>query len=218
MPQYLPFVSIVMPVRNEAQFIERSLEAILAQDYAPNRVEVIIVDGMSGDGTRAMVQEVTRTNHRVVMLDNPKRIMPCGMNLGIRHAKGAVIFCVGGHAVIPSDYVSQCVQWLLKEKSRGVGGAIDSEATTYVASAVAAAMSSPFGIGNSRFRTSRPTCAPIEVDHLPFWAFRRDVFDRIGLFNEQMVRHQDYDLSYRFRSSGGKLLLLTSLRLKYYVR
>src|SRR5512141_3161904 len=103
MSQHLPFVSIIMPVRNEAQFIKRSLGAILAQDYAPNRVEVIIADGMSDDGTRATVQESAARDRRVVMLDNPKRIMPSGMNLGIKQAKGEVVFCIGGHAVIPVD-------------------------------------------------------------------------------------------------------------------
>ena len=115
-----------MPTHNEEQFIERSLGAILAQDYAPDRVEVIIVDGMSDDGTRTMVQEIASRNQRVVMLDNPKRIMPSGMNLGIKHARGDVIFCIGGHAVIPVDYVTQCVEWLHKENVDGVGGAVDS--------------------------------------------------------------------------------------------
>jgi succinoglycan biosynthesis protein ExoA len=211
-------VSVVMPARNEAQFIARGLGAILAQDYPQDKVEVIIVDGMSDDGTREMVKEVAGKNPRMVMLDNPKRIMPSGMNLGIKKAKGDVIFCIGGHAVIPPDYITQCVKWLNKENVDGVGGAVDSEAMSYVGEAIAACMSSAFGIGASGFRTAKQDSVPIEVDTLPFWAFRRSVFERIGLFNEQMVRHQDYELNYRLRSTGGKLLLLPWLRVKYYVR
>jgi succinoglycan biosynthesis protein ExoA len=218
MPPDLPFVSIVMPARNEARFIERSLGAILAQNYSPNRLEVIIVDGMSDDGTRAIVEATARTNQRVVMLDNPRRIMPSGMNLGIKRAKGEVIFCIGGHAVIPADYVTQCVEWLRKEDVDGVGGAVDSQATGYVGKAIAAGMSSPFGIGASGFRTAGRDGVPLPVDTLPFWAFRRSVFDRVGLFNEAMVRHQDYELNYRIRNSGGKLLLLPWLRVTYFVR
>ncbi len=218
MPQYLPFVSIIMPVRNEAQFIERSLGAILAQDYAPNRVEVIIVDGMSDDGTRAIVQEIAKRDQRVVMIDNPKRITPCGMNLGIKRATGDVIFRVDGHAVVPPDYISECLEWLFKEEVEGVGGAVNSEGTSYIGEAIAVGMSSPFGIGGFGFRTAGHNRIPIPVDTLPFWAFRRNVFDRIGLFNEQMLRHQDYEFNYRLRSSGGRLLLLPWLRVKYYVR
>jgi succinoglycan biosynthesis protein ExoA len=218
MPIELPFVSIIMPVRNEAAFIQQSLGAILAQDYPPGRVEVIIVDGMSDDGTRAFLQEVASKEERVVILDNPKQIMPSGMNLGIKRARGEVIFCVGGHAVIPPSYVTECVECLHKENADGVGGAMDSDASGYVGEAIAAGMSSPFGIGASGFRTAGRSAAPVEVDTLPFWAFRRGVFERVGLFNEQMVRHQDYELNYRVRRSGGKLLLLPWLRVKYYVR
>jgi succinoglycan biosynthesis protein ExoA len=207
-----------MPTRNEARFIARTLGAILAQDYSPDSVEVIVVDGMSEDETRKIVREYASKDPRIVLLDNPGKIVSSGMNLGIKKAKGDVVFRVDGHSVIPPDYISQCVKWLKKENVDGVGGAVDSEAMSYVGEAIAACMSSAFGIGASGFRTARQDGVPIEVDTLPFWAFRRSVFERIGLFNEQMVRHQDYELNYRLRSTGGKLLLLPWLRVKYYVR
>lgn len=199
--------------------MRRSLEAVLAQHYPPDLMEVIVVDGMSQDDTRAIVREVAASNKRVVMIDNPRRITPCAMNLGIRQAKGEVVFRVDGHAVIPPDYVSGCLKCLAREDVEGVGGAIGSEGTNYIGQAIAVGMSSPFGIGSSGFRTSKGNHGQaVLADTLPFWAFPRRVFERIGLFNEQMVRHQDYEFNYRLRSSGGKLLLLPWLRVKYYVR
>jgi len=214
----LPSVSVVMPIRNEAQFIEESLEALLDQDYPQDRLELIVVDGMSEDGTRAIVQRLADRNRNMVLVDNPRRITPAGMNLGIRRATGTVILRVDGHAVVPRDYVNQCLEWLLKSKAEGVGGAVNSTGTSYVGEAIAVGMSSPFGVGSSGFRTAGNHGKPVRVDTLPFWAFRRRVFDRIGMFNEQMVRHQDYELNYRLRQSGGEIFLLPWLRVKYYVR
>lgn len=218
MSELYPFVSVVMPARNEAEFIERSLGAILAQDYPGDRLEVIVVDGMSDDGTREFLRKTTSADSRLSVIDNPRKVIPSAMNLGIRRARGSVILRVDGHSVIPPDYVSSCIEWLLKENVDGVGGAVRSEATTIVGRAIADGMSSPFGIGASGFRTANHDHVPREVDTLPFWAFKRDVFTRIGLFNESFERHEDYELNYRLRKSGGKLLLLPWLRVKYYVR
>lgn len=218
MAQSKAFVSVVMPVRNEGQFIEGSLDALLSQDIGPNRMEVIVVDGMSDDQTRAIVQHAAVKDERVVLIDNFRRITPCAMNLGIKRARGDVIFRIDGHAVVPADYVSKCLEWLDKEDVEGVGGAMDSEGTSYVGEAIAVGMSSPFGVGGCGFRTGGHKGVPVPVDTLPFWAFKRSVFDRVGLFNEEMVRHQDYEFNYRFRRSGGRLLLLPWLHVKYYVR
>jgi len=218
MAQSFPFVSVVIPVRNEAGFIEQCLKAVLAQDYPADRMEVIVVDGMSQDETRNLIQNLAKKDPRIYIRDNPRKIAPCAMNIGIVASQGEIIFRVDGHAVIPVDYLRQCVGWLGKENVDGVGGAVDSEATSYLGSVIAAGMSSPFGIGGSGFRTAKEGGGPVVADTLPFWAFRRTVFDRIGLFNEQMVRHQDYELNYRVRKAGGKLLLLPWLRVKYYVR
>ncbi len=152
------------------------------------------------------------------MIDNPKRIFPTGVNLGIREAKGEIILILGGHAVLPPDYIRECVKYLLQEGVDCVGGALDSIGVGYVAEAIALAMSSRFGVGGSAFRTMGPTTVPIPTDTVPFGLFRRSVFERIGLFNESMVRHQDYELNYRLRRSGGRMLLLPWLRAKYYVR
>lgn len=224
MPQpQMPRVSVVIPVRNEAAFIGRNLDAVLAQDYPPDRLEVLVADGRSDDATREIVQatsaRVEREGRgaRVRLVDNPERIMPTGTNAAIRRATGDVIVLLGGHAQLPPGYLRGCVATLLETDADAVSGGIESVGSGWVGEAIAAAMSSPFGIGNSGFRTATAG-DPVEVDTIPFGAYRRRVFERIGLFNPHMVRHQDYEFNYRVRRSGGRLLLIPGLRSVYHVR
>jgi len=235
----LPFVSIVMPVRNEASFIERSIGAVLAQDYPPDLIELLVVDGMSTDNTREIVERIIRSRQRgmavgqriskgnetsanqsisIVLLENPNLIAPTGLNVGIRQATGEILIRVDGHALITGDYVRKCVETLIRTEVDCVGGAVDSIGVGYIGGAIAAAMASPFGVGGSRFRVSTENSEPVLTDTVPFPAFRRGVFSRIGLYNEQMIRHQDYEFNYRLRRAGGRILLLPSLRVRYYVR
>lgn len=236
----LPLVSVVMPIRNEAAFIEHSLAAVLAQDYPPSLIEVLVVDGMSVDGTRDVVNRLMRRRHEsttyarrngdsdvppitnhvspILLINNPRQIVPTGLNAAISQAKGEVIIIVGGHAMIETDYVRRCVESLVQTSTDCVGGALDSVGVGYVGSAIAAAMSSPFGVGSSGFRVASIDAEPKLTDSVPFPAYRQDVFKRVGMYNELMVRHQDYEFNYRLRKAGGRILLLPSMRVKYYVR
>jgi cellulose synthase/poly-beta-1,6-N-acetylglucosamine synthase-like glycosyltransferase len=223
MSHELPLVSVVMPVRNEAGFIERNLLAVLAQDYPADRLEVLVADGMSEDGTRDIVRRFVvdtarRGGSRVELVDNPDRIMPTGTNAAIRRARGEVILLLGGHASLPRDYLRACVGELMRSDADCVGGAMISVGDGPTGEAIAAAMSSPFGIGNSGFRTGTPGEGAREADTVPFGIYRRRVFERIGLFNPNMVRHQDYEFNYRLRASGGRILLLPDMRATYHVR
>jgi glycosyltransferase involved in cell wall biosynthesis len=219
----LPFVSVVMPVRNEAGFIARNLEAVLAQDYPADRLEVLVADGMSDDGTRDIVRQFAVTTAQrggvpVVLVDNPERIMPTGTNAAIRRSRGEVILLLGGHAELPHDYLRTCVTELMTRDADCVGGAMVSLGEGPTGEVIAAAMSSPFGIGNSGFRTGAASDTAREADTVPFGTYRRRVFERIGLFNPNMVRHQDYEFNYRLRASGGRILLLPAMRATYHVR
>ena len=218
MQEWYPTVSIIIPCRNEALFIRQCLGAVIAQDYSGPLDEIIVVDGMSDDGTQDILAEASATDSRLRIIRNPARIVPVAMNLGIRQAKGEVVVRVDGHAIVPPDYVRQCVEWLLRENVECVGGAVESVGTNYVGGAIAVAMSSPFGVGGFSFRTAGAQRIPVPVQTVPFGAFRRGVFDRVGFFNEEMVRHQDYEFNYRLRQTGGRILLLPWLRVKYYVR
>lgn len=230
----LLLVSIIMPIRNEADFIEHSLAAVLAQDYPPELMEVLVVDGMSDDGTRDTVlrlidrrgQTSTEDGNPPIgncispvrLIDNPGRIVPTALNSAIHMANGDVIIIIGGHAMIERDYVRRCVESLSQTESDCVGGALDSVGVGYVGTAIAAAMSSRFGVGGSRFRIMSADEEPRLTDSVPFPAYRQEVFKRVGLYNEVMVRHQDYEFNYRLRKAGGRVLLLPSVRVKYYVR
>ncbi|MEO5616731.1 MAG: glycosyltransferase family 2 protein [Candidatus Eisenbacteria bacterium] len=225
----LPLVSVVMPVRNEAGFIAHNLEAVLAQDYPAGCLEILVADGMSEDGTRDIIRQfVTDSGRRgasgeagsgrVELVDNPERIMPTGTNAAIRRARGEVILLLGGHAALPRDYIRTCVARLLELDADCVGGAVVSVGEGPTGETIAAAMSSPWGIGNSGFRTGVGSDVPRPADTVPFGAYRRRVFERIGLFNPNMVRHQDYEFNYRLRTSGGAILLVPSLKATYHVR
>ena len=217
--QKLPKVSIVMPVRNEATFIEQSLAAVLTQDYPHDRMEVLIANGMSSDGTRDVIARLTKSHDiTVTVLANPGKIVPTGMNIGIRQARGDIIVRVDGHAVIQRDYVRLCVEFLTETGVDCVGGIVESVGSSYVGKAIATAMSSAFGVGGSVFRTASVSTKPALTDTVPFGVYRSEVFERIGLFNEQMVRHQDYEFSYRLRKAGGRIMLLPLAKAKYHVR
>ncbi|MCG3121021.1 MAG: hypothetical protein ALAOOOJD_03955 [bacterium] len=210
-----PFVSIIVPVRNEEKFIARCLESILQQDYAPWAFEVVVVDGASTDRTREIIQAFKQRYHNLRYLDNPQRIVPISLNLGLQQARGEIIIRVDGHAAIMPDYITQCVKALANTQADCVGGAIKSINETKTARAIAIAMSSSFGVGNSRFRL-----AGYEgyVDTLAFGAYRRNVFEKIGVFDEELVRCQDDEFNYRLRKNKGKIYLSAKIQSCYFPR
>ena len=207
--------TIVMPVRNEGAFLRRSLAAALNQVYPPGLLEVLVADGMSDDGTRAIVKEMMASHPRLRMIDNPGRTVPVGMNHAIREAQGEVIVRVDGHTIVAPDYVAQCVAALLRSSADCVGGPMRSHGEGRFGVAVAAATSSRFGVGGARFHYSQ---AEEWVDTVYLGSWRRTTFDRIGLFDEEMVRDQDDELNYRLLDRGGRILLSPGIRSFYTVR
>src|SRR6267143_2732680 len=147
----LPFVSIIMPVRNEERAIVRVLERLFAQDYPLDRMEVIVADGMSTDGTRGFLSAAAAGDPRIRLLDNPRRIMPTGFNLGLKAARGDIIIMMGGHTELAPDYVRTSAELLQKGLADCVGGPIKTVGETHVAQAISLAMSSRFGVGGSVF-------------------------------------------------------------------
>lgn len=212
-----PFVSVVMPIRNEAAYIEGGLRAVLRQDYPHDRMEVLVADGMSTDGTREVVCDLAvGAGPRVRLIDNPGRIVPTGLNAAISGAVGEVIVRVDGHCEIAPDYVRRCVGLLASGEAGGVGGPIETVGETTLARAIAAAMSSAFGVGGSAFRTVKNR--QMFTDSVAFPAYRRDVLERVGPYDEELVRNQDDEYNYRLRKLGGRLLLSPLIRSKYYSR
>lgn len=212
-----PLVTVIMPIRNEEAFIERSLGAVLAQDYPPERVQVLVADGMSDDATREVVTRLASADGvpEVAIVDNPGRIVPTGFNAALDQARGDVVVRVDGHTIIAPDYISQCVAALAESGADNVGGRMDAVSDGPVGRAIALATSSPFGVGNSQFHYAE---GRHWVDSVYMGAWPREVFDRVGRFDPEMVRNQDDEFNYRLSSSGGRILLTDAIRSEYYNR
>lgn len=212
----LAFVTLIVPIRNEAGFIERSLAAVLAQDYPSDHMELLVVDGCSDDGTREKVKAIQSQHTNIQLLDNPGRIVPTGLNLALQQAQGEIIVRVDGHCEIAPDYVRRCVTHLQQRDVAGVGGPLETIGTNSLAETIAVAMSSPFGVGGSAFRTVKDKT--MLVDTVAFPAYRREVLQQAGPFDEELVRNQDDEYNYRLRKMGGKILLADDVHARYYSR
>jgi glycosyltransferase involved in cell wall biosynthesis len=211
-------VTVIVPCRNERAFIERSLYSIVASDYPTEYMEVLVVDGMSDDGTREILAELAEGHPVVRVLDNPNRITPSALNIGIRQATGSVIVRMDAHNWYPPSYISSLVDRLETSGADNVGGvwktcpANDSPR----ARAIAMAQAHPLGVGNAHYRIG--SNALRWVDTVPFGCYRRDVFDRIGLFAEELVRNQDDEFNHRLIRNGGRILLDPQVESHYFAR
>ena len=214
---WTPTVTVIMPVRQEAEHLAESLGAVLAQDWPVDRMQVVVVDGASSDGTAEAAKAIADAAGRAItILRNPERIVPVSMNRGLAVATGEVVVRVDGHCRIPEDYVRRCVGLLDRSGADCAGGVLETVGTTTTARAIAAAQSHPLGVGPVAFRTGAER--PKAVDTLAFGAYRRSVFDRIGVFDEELVRNQDDELNLRLTASGGTIWLDPTLVSRYTSR
>jgi len=217
-----PFVSVIIPCRNEEDFIGPCIEAILANDYPSDKLEVLVIDGMSEDRTRDVLNRYRARHPAVSLSDNPKRTIPCALNLGLATAKGDVIMRMDAHAVCPRNYISECVRHLHEYGVDAVGGRLLTVPRTpsLVGHAIASALSVPFGVGNSNFRVapSGGDTRPRLVDTAVFGCWRRELFDRVGGWNETLSRSEDVEFNRRLARFGGKILMVPSLVCHYYAR
>ena len=211
-----PSVSVIMPIRNEREYIADAIQALLSQDHLPASYEVLVVDGMSDDGTREIVGDICARNPRVRLLDNPQRIVSSALNIGVAESRGEVIIRVDGHTRVAPDFVRSNLQ-LLEEhpEAWSVGGPIAHRGKTSFARGVAAAMSSRFGVGGATHRNERYEGY---AEGAVFPAFRRDVFDKVGTFDETLVRNQDDEFNFRVTNGGGKIFISPRVKHEYYVR
>lgn len=210
-----PAVTVVCPCYNEAAYIAATLDALLCQDLPPEDMEILIVDGGSSDGTRRIVSEYAERDPRIKLLDNPKRIVPSAMNIGIRAARGTYIVRVDSHAWYAPDYVSTCLRLLSEGRADNVGGNQTPEGTDWISSAIALASRSRFGAGNAAYKYSDEERY---VDTVWLGAYERKTLEALGGYDEAFVINQDYELNVRLRASGGRILLSPSIRATYFVR
>jgi glycosyltransferase involved in cell wall biosynthesis len=214
-PESSIIVSVIIPMRNEEKYIARCLTSILENDFPLDQLEILVADGRSSDRSREIVAEFAMRFSQVRVIDNPRGIVPTGLNLAIQQARGKFIIRMDAHSEYPSGYISACVRELQAGKAEVVGGALTTKpgAETLPAKAIALLSQHPFGVGNSAFRLG---WNGRYVDTVPFGAFHRRVFDRVGLFREDLVRHQDFEMNSRIRRDGGKIFLSPDIALTYY--
>jgi len=214
----LPSVSIIIPCRNEEKYIGKCLDSILSQDYPKERLEVLVVDGMSEDKTRETIKnfQFSNPNFQLRLLDNPKKFTNFAFNMGIKESKGEIIMLMGAHAGYEKDYISKCVKYLKEYNVDNVGGIMLTlpRDNTLIAKAIAISLSHPFGAGNSYFRIGSEK--PRWVDTVFGGCYKREVFEKIGLFNENLKRSQDMEFNLRLRKASGKILLAPDIVSYYY--
>jgi cellulose synthase/poly-beta-1,6-N-acetylglucosamine synthase-like glycosyltransferase len=210
-------VTVVLPIRNEADFIADSLGALLRQDYPPDRMEILVLDGMSDDATRDVIRGLLAPGPPVPVrvLDNPGRIVPVAMNIALERARGDVIVRIDGHTIVATDYVRACVDSLQANQADCVGGPMVARGRGAFGEAVALATSHPLGVGGARFHYAAQV---METDTAYMGAWRRDVFAWAGEFDEEMACNEDDEFSYRLRAKGGRIVLDPSIRSVYYNR
>jgi succinoglycan biosynthesis protein ExoA len=209
-----PSISVVMPIRNEADYIEQSLGAMLAQNY-PGEMEIVCVDGMSQDGTRDIVQQIATKDFRVRLMDNPKGITPVAMNVGVHAARYDLIARMDGHTIAPRNYLRKCVDFMQQTRADCVGGRVEYSGETFIAQAIGAAMESPFGAGTARWRSAKNAG---EVDTVPFGMYRRQQILALGGFDERLIRNQDYEFNYRLREKNGHIFFSPDIACIYHSR
>ena len=209
-------VAVVIPCRNEAPFIRPMIASLLASSHPRDNLEVVFVDGMSTDGTRAILEEASREYPFIRVVDNPRLSTPVAMNLGIRATRAEIIVRLDAHSEYPRDYISSCVRLLLSSgpKVGGAGGRIVPlpNGGGPWARAVAFVTAHRFGVGNARFRTS---WRPGLVDTVPGGTFLRAVLLEVGLYDERLTRNQDNELTARLQKAGYAIAFDPSIHIYY---
>lgn len=209
-------VSIIIPCRNEEKYIGKCLDSIIQNQYPKDKLEVLVIDGNSEDKTREIVKNYTQGHSFIKLLDNPKKFTPLALNIGVQAAKGEIIMRMDAHATYEKDYISKCLKYLQEYKVDNVGGVIKTlpgQETTW-AKAIAISLSHLFGTGGSYFRTGAKESK--EVDTVFGGCYKKEVFEKIGLFNENLIRSQDIEFNLRLKKAGGKILLVPDIVSYYY--
>jgi glycosyltransferase involved in cell wall biosynthesis len=210
-----PFVTIAMPAFNEEHYIAACIRSVQAQDYPADRIEILVADGRSTDRTREILAELGAADPRIRVIDNPERLQAAGLNQIIRDARGDVVVRMDVHCEYAPSYVRACVEALERTGADNVGGAQRARARTTFQKALCAALLSPLGVGGAKYRSSEEEGF---VDTVFLGAFRRKVFETIGLYDPRAITNEDAELNQRLIASGGKVFLSRGIEVHYYPR
>lgn len=209
-------VSVIIPLHNEEKYIRGCIESLIAQTYPKNKMEWLLVDGNSNDSTTDIINEYIDTGlYPIILLNNIKKKTPHALNMAIPKARGKYIIRLDAHSYFYPDYIEKCVYYLDTTDADNVGGIAETQAMGFIGTAIAKMLSTKFGVGGSDFRVGDGNRY---VDTVPFGAFRREIFDKVGLFNTKLLRSEDNDMNARIRQNGGKIWLAEDIRFKYYCR
>jgi len=213
-----PTISILIPCRNEVNYIENCLNSVLQNDYPPNNMEVLVIDGDSDDGTVEKIRSFEQKYSIIKLYNNQNKTVPFALNIGIKESKGSFIIRIDAHSTYPTNYFTKLIEWQLKTNADNIGGrwnTLPGNDTT-IAQAIALASSSVFGVGNANYRLK--TKIVQEVDTVPFGCYKKEVFDKIGLFDEELTRNQDDEFNARLINNGGKIFLVPEIEINYFAR
>lgn len=202
-------------MRNERKTIQDCIQSVLAQDYPQDRLEIIVVDGMSEDGSYQMVANMAQRNGKIFLYDNPQKGTPQGLNLGIQKSKGNVVIILGAHTLLAPDFISLNTKYLEEKNVECVGGTTENIGHTFIQQAIGLAMSSPFGILSAPYRYSSRAQY---VDTVIYGAYRRKLFEELGLFEENGIISEDAEFNWRIRKAGYKIFYTPKIKTFYYPR
>lgn len=208
-----PLISVICPVYNGGEYIRHLIDFFIAA--LPIEKELIIVDGGSTDGTIQTIESFLKHHPEITLLHNPRKYVPFALNMAIATSKGRYIARVDAHTEYPENYLENCLSVSQQTGAENVGGYIQSEGKSPKGKGIAFAMSSRFGVGDSGFRTQRIDSA---VETVPFGFWPREVFEKYGLFDEDLIRNQDDEFNYRTISKGGTVFQSSFIHSRYYVR
>ena len=214
----LPLVSIIISCRDEEKFIGQCLDSILQQTYPKDRLEVLVVDGMSSDKTREIVEAFIRNHPLIRLLENPKKLTPFAMNIGIKNSKGDLILFVNAHSILDKDFLKNSLYYLERTNADAVGGMLNTihDGASLMAKSISLATDSFFGTGGRRYRSRMEE--GFVKDTLPYCIYRRPLFDKIGLIDEALIRDQDEEFNYRILKNGGKIYYTPHIKSHLFIR
>lgn len=212
-----PKISIIIPCFNEKEFISSCLDSILRNTYPSEKVEIIVIDGLSEDGTKKTLEKY-KERHFIKVIDNPKKITPAALNLGIKNSTGDLIMIASAHSSYPENYLMALILKMKELNACAVGGVMKTLSANSASKpqAIVKILSSGLGVGNSLFRIGVPK--PVIADTVPFGVYKREVFDIVGLYDERLVRNHDMELSRRISRAMKKIYLIPDVTCNYFAR
>lgn len=214
----LPFVSVIIPFRNEENYIAKCIESILNNTYPKDLIEILLIDGNSTDNSYNIISKYKDAYPLIKYFKNEKLIFPAAVNLGYKNSKGEYLLIMGAHAEYDENYIANCINTSLQYEADNVGGILNTTGLnkSFIGNSISYCLSSSFGVGNATFRTGSEDVK--EVDTVFGGCYKRKVFETIGLFNENLVSSSDMDFNVRLKKKGGKILLDPQIKVNYYTR